>query len=163
MANPTAYTENMPARAEALCSKCGLTLEDLAVAFGVTDRTIDNWVAAHPEFKEAIAHGRDAFDSNRVEKSLLQRALGYEFFETTYERAPVEDWDPETGEVKVEFQLIPTKKVHKQMAPDVVAQIFWLKNRLRDRWRDKQEIEHSATDLVTAIMEARKRVADGKN
>ena len=26
---------------------------------------------------------------------------------------------------------------------NVVAQIFWLKNRARDRWKDKQEYEHS--------------------
>ena len=27
--------------------------------------------------------------------------------------------------------------------PDTTAQIFWLKNRRPDRWRDKQDIEHS--------------------
>ena len=26
---------------------------------------------------------------------------------------------------------------------NVVAQIFWLKNRAKDRWKDKQEYEHS--------------------
>jgi hypothetical protein len=30
-------------------------------------------------------------------------------------------------------------------APDVTAQIFWLKNRRPDRWREKQEIEHSGS------------------
>lgn len=27
------------------------------------------------------------------------------------------------------------------MAPDVTAQIFWLKNRMPEQWRDKREVE----------------------
>ncbi len=30
----------------------------------------------------------------------------------------------------------------KEVIPDTTAQIFWLKNRRPDVWRDKQEIEH---------------------
>ena len=33
----------------------------------------------------------------------------------------------------------------KHIPPDTTAQIFWLKNRRPDRWRDKQQIEHSGT------------------
>lgn len=29
---------------------------------------------------------------------------------------------------------------------NTTAQIFWLKNRQRNRWRDKQEIDHQSTD-----------------
>ena len=35
------------------------------------------------------------------------------------------------------------KKLKKHIPPDVTAQIFWLKNRDPERWRDKQEIQHS--------------------
>ena len=28
--------------------------------------------------------------------------------------------------------------------PSTTAQIFWLKNRRPDRWRDKQQVEHSS-------------------
>lgn len=36
--------------------------------------------------------------------------------------------------------LVITKEVTKFVAPDTTAQIFWLKNRRPDKWRDKQEI-----------------------
>lgn len=36
----------------------GVTLAGLAGLLGVSDRTIDNWVRAHPEFAEACASGR---------------------------------------------------------------------------------------------------------
>jgi len=38
-----------------------------------------------------------------------------------------------------------TKIVTKEVQPDTTAQIFWLKNRRPEAWRDKQEVEHSGT------------------
>jgi hypothetical protein len=35
-------------------------------------------------------------------------------------------------------------------APDTTAAIFWLKNRRREEWRDKQEVEHSGNVRVVA-------------
>jgi hypothetical protein len=39
------------------------------------------------------------------------------------------------------------KRVIKSQAPDVTAQIFWLKNRQPKEWRDKVEVhnEHAGT------------------
>lgn len=37
--------------------------------------------------------------------------------------------------------LVITKEVEKEVIPDTTAQIFWLKNRRPDRWRDKQDID----------------------
>ena len=34
------------------------------------------------------------------------------------------------------------EKTTKVIAPDVTAQIFWLKNRKPKEWRDKQVMEH---------------------
>ena len=34
-----------------------------------------------------------------------------------------------------------TKRVKKQVAPDVTAQIFWLKNRKPAEFRDKHDVE----------------------
>lgn len=38
---------------------------------------------------------------------------------------------------------VETKRVTKEVAPDVTAQIFWLKNRKPEAWRDKQNLEVS--------------------
>ena len=47
-------------------------------------------------------------------------------------------------------EMVVVKKVLKSQAPDVTAQIFWLKNRNPKEWRDKVEIqnEHSGTIKV---------------
>ena len=38
---------------------------------------------------------------------------------------------------------VVSKRVTKHKSPETLAQIFWLKNRMPDQWRDKQEINHS--------------------
>ena len=49
--------------------------------------------------------------------------------------------------------------VEKHYPPDVTACIFWLKNRMREEWRDKQEVQHTgAGDFAAAILNARKRI-----
>ena len=57
--------------------------------------------------------------------------------------------DPVTGETKKEF--VTTKRVLKYVKPDTTAQIFWLKNRRPDVWRDKQHIEHSGGVGITDL------------
>ncbi|MDD5356326.1 MAG: hypothetical protein PHY56_07320, partial [Candidatus Omnitrophica bacterium] len=51
-----------------------------------------------------------------------------------------------------------TKVTVKEVIPDVTAQIFWLKNRQPDKWRDKQEVEHSEKKLTPE--ERAERIAD---
>lgn len=38
-------------------------------------------------------------------------------------------------------ELVVTKEVTKEVAPDVTAQIYWLKNRKPHQWRDRPEVE----------------------
>lgn len=45
-------------------------------------------------------------------------------------------------------EIIETKRVTKEVVPDTTAQIFWLKNRRPDKWRDKQSMEHSGDVTV---------------
>lgn len=40
-------------------------------------------------------------------------------------------------------ELVVTKEVTKTVVPDTTAQIFWLKNRKPEEWRDKKDVEHS--------------------
>ena len=39
--------------------------------------------------------------------------------------------------------MVVTKKVTKKLAPEVVAMIFWLKNRRPEEWRDRREVKVS--------------------
>ena len=121
---PTKYKEEYDQQAKILCEK-GFTDKDLADFFGVTETTINNWKNSYPSFFESIKEAK-AFSDQEVEKALYKRAIGYEFEEHKEELS-------EQGK-----KLTVTKK---QLAGDTTAQIFWLKNRQPDRWRDKQHVE----------------------
>lgn len=109
----------------------GLIDEDIAKKLGVAVSTFHNYKNQFPELMESLKKGKEVVD-REVENALLKRALGYKYDEVTKEM--VEDG---TGRLAV------TKVVTKEVQPDVTAQIFWLKNRKPDVWRDKKETELS--------------------
>lgn len=112
----------------------GLTDEQIAKNIDITPSTLYEWKKKHSEISEALKKGKEVVDI-QVENALLKRALGYSYDEATQELCE----NAQTG--KTELKV--TKKVTKEVVPDTTAQIFWLKNRRPDRWRDKQDIEHS--------------------
>lgn len=129
----------------------GLTNEQIANNIGINPDTLYTWIKKFPEISDALKSGKEVVD-RQVENALLKRAMGYEYEELTYEQVPVKPFRNENGEI-VEHVLEVTKKVRKQVAPDTTAQIFWLKNRKPDVWRDKQNIEHSGSISYEQILD----------
>jgi hypothetical protein len=118
---PTAYKPEFIEQAEKLCS-LGATDIELADFFGVSVRTLGDWKIVHPEFLQAIRSSKEAAD-NRVERSLYQKALGYQ-------QDAVKIFMPANAEKPV---YAPYRE---HVAPDTTACIFWLKNRRSQEWRD---------------------------
>lgn len=126
----------------------GLTEEQISENIGINRRTLTDWKNRYEPISLALKKGKEVVD-RQVENALLKRALGYEYTETTREAVR----DPESGEVKMQV----TKKVTKQVIPDTTAQIFWLKNRKPDKWRDKPGYEDtSELDKLDAILKGLK-------
>lgn len=126
----------------------GLTDEQISRNMGIGTTTLYRWKDEFEEIRESLKRGKEVVD-RQVENALLKRALGYEYTETTREAVQ----DPNSGEVKMQV----TKKVTKQVAPDTTAQIFWLKNRKPDKWRDKPGYEDtSELDKLDAILKGLK-------
>lgn len=124
----------------------GLTDEQIAEKMGIGYSTLQTWKTKYQDIQDSLKKGKEVVD-RQVENALLQRALGYEYTETTRE------YVPELGEMHV------TKKVTKQVAPDTTAQIFWLKNRKPQEWRDKQErLDNTVedNDMVLKFIEGMK-------
>lgn len=115
----------------------GLTDEQIADNIGIRRPTLYEWKKRHPDIANALKKGKEVIDRH-VENALLKRAIGYQFDEVTQEAVQV--IDPDTG--KYVSKMAEIKRVTKEVQPDVTAQIFWLKNRKPEQWRDKQEIVH---------------------
>ena len=114
----------------------GLTDEQIAHNMGIATGTLYEWKNRFPELSEALKKGKEVVDI-QVENALLKRALGYEYEET---KVIVET----DGRKRVE-------RIKKHVLPDVTAQIFWLKNRRPDKWRDKKEIESPQVSRVIIV------------
>lgn len=124
---PSSYKPEYATQAAKLC-KLGATDADLADFFGVATSTIWRWSGQYAEFCNALKTAKDLADE-RVERSLYQKAVGYEYDAVKifqYEGSPVE---------------VPYRE---KVAPDTTAAIFWLKNRRKAEWRDRieQEVTH---------------------
>ncbi|MDT2679840.1 helix-turn-helix domain-containing protein [Enterococcus gallinarum] len=112
----------------------GLTDEQIANNIGIRRPTLYDWKNKYSDISDALKRGKEVID-RQVENALLKRALGYEFKETTQELT--------------EDGMRVTKVITKQQAPDTTAQIFWLKNRKPNEWRDKKETELSGNMTVS--------------
>lgn len=122
---------------------------------GVAYSTLRTWRDKFSALSAALKKGKEVID-RQVENALLKRALGYEYEEVTRELGV----NPATGNK----ELVVTKVVRKEVQPDTTAQIFWLKNRKPDVWRDKQQVEHSGevTNTIQQLTpeERQKRIAE---
>lgn len=124
MARRSKYDPDITPELAEQYARDGLTNDEIATKLGVSTSTLYNWQKKYVEFLEALKKGKQVVDA-KVEKSLLKRALGYDYEEM---KVTVD----ESGQKKVE-------KTKKHVKPDTTAQIFWLKNRKPDKWKDKQE------------------------
>ena len=124
---PGRPTNYKPEYCELALNQCllGATNEQLGAFFGVTGRTIGNWITTIPEFADAVRSGRDVADA-RVASGLYKRAVGY-----TYESTRTM--------VNGAEERIVKQTVH--CPPDVRACIHWLHNRQRRLWSERGDTE----------------------
>ena len=115
----------------------GLTDEQISEKMDIVKSTLYEWKKKFPDISEALKKGKEVVDI-QVENALLKRALGFTYDEVTYE----------FGE--------EIKRVRKMVAPNVTAQIFWLKNRMPDKYRDNPANESGngqLEELIKAVKE----------
>lgn len=135
---PTAYKDDFAKQASKL-AELGATDQEVADFFEIEVRTVYRWKHDHPEFCQALKVGKDVADE-RVERSLYQKAIGYE-----------------QDEVKIFMPGGASEPVYApfraKVAPDTTAAIFWLKNRRSQAWRDKTEQELSGEVTTKVVRE----------
>lgn len=125
----------------------GLTDKQIAHNMGISYSTLKEWLNKYSAISASLKKGKAPVDIE-VENALLKRARGYEYEETTTE---IVEWPDGTTRKHI-------KKTTKHVAPDTLAQIYWLKNRRPDKWRDKPTPDMGAGD--DPLMEMIKRWDD---
>lgn len=125
----TKYEELVEPRLEEIkkWSEEGATIKEIAEALGVSYSGLRSYRKKHPALDGALLCNT-LIPNLEALGSFFKRVKGYEYEEVTREL-------DENG------KLVVTKKVKKSVPPDVEAGKFWLKNRMPDTWKDKQQLE----------------------
>ena len=116
----------------------GLTMEQIAEKMKIRRSTLNEWMKKYSDISDTIKNNKDVAD-RKVEDSLYERALGgihkvqktFKLKETYYD---------EQGR-KCEKEHLETAFDEVYIPGDTTAQIFWLKNRKPEVWKDKRLIE----------------------
>ena len=101
---------------------------------GVTEDTFAGWKEESEVLRLSLKKGRD-FATAAVENALLKSALGFSYF--TLEPVKLRSEKYVAGKARQVEERIEHVNVEHRVAPNVSAQIFWLKNRKPHVWKDK--------------------------
>jgi transposase-like protein len=135
----------------------GLTDEQISKKAGICRDTLYRWMREHPDISDAIKKGKAPVDM-QVENALLKSALGH----VVKIRKPIKVRTKKQLKDKgtIEEEHIEYAEEEVYIPPQTVAQLFWLKNRRPDRWREKPAEAASVTEedlatdgLTAALME----------
>lgn len=107
----------------------GFTIKDLAMWYGISERTFVQWLDQYEELREAYHRGGEYADAC-VAVSTYKAANGYSH--------------PETKYFQYEGQVVKVETI-KHYPPDIKAAKFWLLNRQRKsgRWVGETKLELS--------------------
>lgn len=134
----------------------GLTDEQIAIKIGINRTTLYKWIDRFSDIGNALKQGKEPVDID-VEDSMVKLALGHYVTVKkpmkirTEKRLKKKDKDGreyETGVIVEEHIEYVDEQVY--IPPNVTAQIFWLKNRKPEQWKDKREQVVSTKDGVLA-------------
>ena len=124
---------------EKICKhlKQGATITTTCEAVGIHKDTFYEWMKKKSDFSDAIKKTM-AIPDKKVENALFKLAIGtFRYTEKHYEQI---------RDVKgklTDMQLVKT--IRKRVLPNVTAQIFHLKNRKPDEWKDRHDVAHSGS------------------
>ncbi len=122
----------------------GLTDKEIAEKkIGVSERTFTDWKARFPAIVAALKKGKEPADY-AMEESLYKSGTG--FIVTLKKPIKLRRFD---GSETIEYA---DEEVY--IAPQVTAQIFWLKNRKPERWRDKPAAIQQDAEQNDGFLEA---------
>lgn len=143
MGRPSEFRQEFVPRVLEMAAR-GATDIEIADSLEVSVRTLYRWKAENAEFSQSLKVAKDIADE-RVERSLFQRATGYE--RDAVKVFMNKDGDPVYAPYREDVQ------------PDTTACIFWLKNRQPDKWRDKTEVDVNEISIAERMQRARARRA----
>ena len=121
----------------------GVIDKDIAHNLGIGYRTLSTYRKKHKPLEQALIVGKEEADA-MVVSALFKRAIGYEYEEV---KTVIE----QTGAGKNLKENKRVEKTKKVLPPNITAQIYWLKNRLKATWKDMPKDDESKNETADAV------------
>lgn len=136
----------------------GLTDDQTSKNMGICRDTLNEWRKRFPAISDALKKGKEIVDIE-VENALHRRAMGYTVpLKKTFKVRRVE-FDEESGRKIAEIEELREGIDELHVPADVTAQIFWLRNRKPEAWRNNPEARASEADgMLPLVLEAVSRL-----
>ena len=114
----------------------GLSDKEIPSRAHMTQAEFNSWKRRFRAFRDAIEIGRREADFS-VTEALYKKAIGYNVSLNKTHKLKRVDYDPDTGKKLREYEELATGVDEDYIEPDLRAEIFWLKNRLPERWSER--------------------------
>ena len=140
------------------------TDQELAGKLGVTRSTLALWKKTNSDISDAISRGRaDVHACENVEKTLLDRALGYTVPVKKAMKVRHVKYNDEGRRVAEDEEIVLAEE-EQHIPADVGAIRFFLTNRAPGRWQNKVEMEAGVhAEGFEEYLERREREGEGAN
>ena len=114
----------------------GYTHEQIAEKMGIRAKTLWQWRKRFDIIGNALKQGKEPYDIE-IENALHDSAKGY--FVTVKKPMKLRRVRQKAGEGRIEEEYVEYVDEQQYIPPQVAAQIFYLKNRKAQDWREKRE------------------------
>ena len=135
----------------------GLTDEQIAHNMGITAKTLYEWKNKYSVICEALKESKEVADL-QVENALYKSAIGHRV--TLRKPVKVKTEKSVPGKGKIVEETITYVDEETYIPPNVTAQIYWLKNRRRDKWQDKPAIEELEVKIDNGLIDALRGISE---
>lgn len=128
----------------------GLTDKQIAHNLGIAYSTFKEYKSKYADLAALLKRNKEIVDYE-VENALLERARGKTV--TLMRPFKVKNKFFDNGHLVEEKESIVYAEYQEYIPPDTTAQIFWLKNRKPDKWKDKPtEQAKTDTSLMASLL-----------
>lgn len=124
----------------------GLNFDQIAKNVGVSRSTLSLWREKYKDISDALKRGSEV-STYEVENALYKSAKGHYVEEVEI----IETESDRNG------KTVTKNKRRRYIAPSVAAQIFILKNRRPEWWKDKQLVESSNDGMLAQLIDGLKQ------
>lgn len=129
-----------------------LNISDIASLMGISSSTFRKWRQDYKEIHEAFEEGRKVVDE-KVENSFFKMCVGFKEKVKKMHKVKRKEFD-DNGKVIAEYEEFVEVEEEQYIPPSVVAQKFYLCNRMNDKYRiesgvlNQIEEEEGSTGVV---------------